>query len=773
MSSGALVLAGSNTQVGGVNVGQAGAAGTIYENHILSWAEDFTGPLNIVGPSNQKGKYFASKGYSAGTRGNNTQLGESWDVDPLYTGYLDSNRGVPVGYNNLNVANSILTLGSRLATTAEQAGLPATDPTLNGGVRPIVSSMLHTEGAISFYPGSNATVIVEAFVKYTGNGQLGWHPDFWTNSGNPMNTFGPGSFDSLNACEGNSFQGNNSDNNIVNGVTTGAVSPSSAFSNLYDGSFHLVSMVLVNGGSWGIYIDGVFFNSLAFDANHFSKPQYALFTSHVISPTPLGFVWLTENFSLGSWTSAGASMQVDYIRVWRPNTALHYTALAAVSDLQIDYNGIGTITLPSVASLWGDATVSEYVQFVPAEVNSPGCEQTPLSYNIYNQFPPGISYNSGTRVITADFSQQGGSAGVMHGVIKAWHTNGATCEPARFTVTRGPHAATAGANITTGSSASVDLYTASDVGIATPKTISVSGLPPGMSFSPSTGLATGVPTAGSTATVLTTNNLGQSVSSSFMFNAGTALNQETFAVMAQMPIQPTTTTRNAIDACITSLKSAGLWTNINAFVWFGLASSSTDSASCLVNWKGNYWRPSLNGTPTLTAYQGFLTNGTSNGIDTGFNPSLFGTQANNMAFSVWSNTTGQTATGGVGNLGPTDGFSINIRNVSDLYAYRCNDGTADTIANASGTGFYTSMRSGATTKKAYKNGTQLGTTLATAFVGVDNSTLGVGQIGSSNSQTSFSARQWGGYVIRTGSFLDADELALYNAINTLNSAVGP
>lgn len=762
--------------VGGIIVGSAGVSG-IYVGHTLSWGDEFAGALDIVGPSAPKGKYFASKGYSAGPRGNPTQLGVTYDVDPLFTGHLDSNRGVPIGYSNLQQNASVLRLGARLATTVDQAGLPATDATLNGGVRAIISSMIHTEGALAFYPPNVSSVIVEASVRYVGNGQTGWHPDFWTNSGNPMNTFGTGVFDSLNSCEGNSVQGNTSDNLITNGVTAGQVVPSTPFSTLYDGNFHLVSMVLTSASNtWFVYIDGVLWFTLAASANQASKPQYVIFTSHVIAPTPLGFLWLTENFSQGAWNSTGAGMHIDYVRVWRPTAANHYKALATVPDLLVGYNGTGSITIPSTLSLWGDATVTEYVQCVPAEVNSPGLEGNPLApAAAYSQFPPGISYNSGTRVLSADFSTLTGSAGVMHGVVKAWQINGSTCEPARFSIVRGPRLIAAGGNITVSSASSVDLYAATDVGIATPKTVTVTGLPTGMTYNAATGLATGTPTGAATPVVTTTNSFGQALVSNFTCING-SLQAETYAFMARMGnlgVLPSTTTRNALDTCIAAIKAqSGLWASIQAFVWFGLASSSGDAASCLLNIKGDFWNPLLVGTPTLTAYQGFLTNGTSNGINTTFNPFTY-TLTNNLAFSVWSNTAGQTATGGLGNLGATTGFSTNIRNASDLFAYRSNDGTADTTANASGTGFFTNMRSAAGTKKAFKSGVQLGTTLTTASIAADNSSLGVGMIGSSNAQTSFSARQWGGYVIRTGNFADADELALYNAINTLNSAVGP
>lgn len=757
--------------VGGIAVGSPGTSG-IYLDHILSWGDEFSDALNLVGPATPRGKYFASKGYSAGPRGNTTLLAASYDVDPLTTGHLDSNRGIPVGYNNITQSSSLLTLNARLATIPERAGFAKTDPTFNGGVRTLSSSIIHSEGAIGFYPAASpASVIVEANLKYVGNSQLGWHPDFWTNTANPMNTFNPvGSFDSLNACEGNSFEGNSSDNRFINGVSS-QPALSSAFTDLYDGSFHLISMVLQNG-SWFVYIDGVLKNTLAVNANNAALPQYFVISSHVIAAPPLGITWFGENFSQSAWTSTGASIIVDYVRVWRPSTAAHFIPRQTIPDLVVSYNGTGSIVLPSLSSLWGDISVTEYVQAVPAEVNEPG-----MSFNtnnagslIYNQFPSGVTYNSGTRTVNVDFSAIGGSAGILHCTAKAWKPDGSTFVPARFSIVRGPRMISTGKAITVGSPATVDLYVVSDVGVATPKTISVTGLPTGMSFNPTTGLATGTPGNNATASITTTNSFGTSITANFNFGS---FQDETYALLARGATQ-SSTTQNAIDACIISLKSAGVWANIQALVWHGLS----DSSMSLLNWKGDYWNPVLNGSPSWIQYQGFTTDGATNGINTNYNPST-ATTLNALSLSVWSNTAGQTTSGGIGNFHattPFNGFTMNLRTTTDTFAFRANDPTSDNMGSVTdGTGLFTGMRvaaSGAACKKAYRNGVSLSTT-TTASTIVDNSTLGIGSIGSSIGSTSFSNRQWAGYVIRNASFADADELAIYNALNTLHGAVGP
>lgn len=769
----AQILTSPCQAVGGQCVGAQGAAGTIYAGHILSWGESFPeSSPNVVGPQAPLAKYFPVKSYNAGPRGSFTILGPAYDTDQLNTGYNDSNRGVPVGWANMNQAPGTLTLQARNATAGEQSNMYLTSQNINTvtpGVRPQVTAAIHSDGAVGWYPSNTGSVIVEARMQYTGNGQLGWHPDFWVNSSNPVNeTANPGLFDSLNACEGNSTTCNSSINQFTNGALAIAATGSN-FTDLY-GAFHTLTFEL-NGGAGAhtkVDVDGTIKNDMAVTSNFASKPQFFLITSHIFSQQS----WLGESYNQASWNSTGANIKVQWVRVWRPvGTAKHWVPLQTIPDIKVPYNGTATYTFPSALAMCGDAGVSEYIQAIPMEPNEPGMGFN----NLYNQFPPGVSYNSGTRVLTVDFSavpySQGSlNAGVLHMVYKCWKPDGSTFQPARFTIYRGPRPVTRGGNITLNSSSSVDVYASCDVGIATPKTVSIVGAPAGMNYSSSTGLETGTPTAGSTATVTCTNNVGQSVSYPLIFGP---LQNETYALEQRMTNLPSATTEAAIDTAISSLKTDGLRSNLFSFSFMGLG----DSQASLLNWLGDYWNPSLINTPTFSAYNGFTTNGVTggsgNGIDTGFDAAQY-TAINALAFSVLSNTSGQVASGGLGylNVGGTAGFTMTPRNTSDQFAYRANDGTAATIANTSGNGFFTGMRSGATTKKAFLNGVQIGTTLNTASTTlISPAEIEIGQIGGGG--TSAAARQWEAYAIRKGSFTDVDEANLAAIVNTLAASVGP
>jgi hypothetical protein len=42
-----------------------------------------------------------------------------YDTDPAFTGFNDSNRGVPVGFDNMRVEDGVLRLQARAATANE------------------------------------------------------------------------------------------------------------------------------------------------------------------------------------------------------------------------------------------------------------------------------------------------------------------------------------------------------------------------------------------------------------------------------------------------------------------------------------------------------------------------------------------------------------------------------------------------------------------------------------------------------------------------------
>jgi hypothetical protein len=492
----ALSGTGGASLIGGVAVGAPGAAGTIYEGYTLSWGDDFES-LNILGPANPSGRWWTTRTYLAGSRGSDTLLGTMYDTDPLMTGYNDSNRGVPVGYSNMSAASSVLALQARKATAGEQVHMQST--------RNEVAAMIAGPGVVHWYPGAANTedIIYEGRIKFTaaaGN-PAGWHPTMWLQSLNPTIAINSDELD---------WEGNKSNAYFNQNIWTSGSATSNTAGSPYahDGNYHTVAFI-INTTSVKLYIDGTLYATGAWNGNTKSKPQYPLVTCHVYSGTYNG-----DTYSAAAWNADGdgATLSVDWLRVWRRTGKSHFTPRVGVSSVNVDYGSSTVITLPSAATIWGDGSVTEYLQAVYNEENEPGVDHT----TIYTQFPTGVSYNSGTRELTVNITS--GKTGRINFVLSAWKADGSTGEPLRFAVNVGPRLSVSGFNFTTGAVVSYDVYAVCDCGVLTTngtskaKTISVSGLSgSGLSYDDSTGLLTGTAVAGSYSIGVTiTNSVGQS-----------------------------------------------------------------------------------------------------------------------------------------------------------------------------------------------------------------------------------------------------------------------
>lgn len=418
--------------IGGIAPEAAGATGSIYEGYKLSWGDDFTAPLNLVGPSAHRGKYFPTRIYAISPGPGMPQRGASTGVavlaDPRYTGYLDHNSGVEVGYNNIRQESSVLTLQARLATASETAHFQEPATNLN------ISSIVSTPGAIVYYPGTSAPNIVEARVRIlpeaTDSPPRGCSISFVTYSATPV-TLG-GTSDENDILEGYSDVITSNDHTWAAGSVSGNNETEFDDGDIYDGEWHTVSCIEDKSQKL-VYIDGTLKLTAARDQNAANKPKFIALTSFAIGGTQSGITFTQSDWTaLGSGLTGGQRLETDWLRVWRPSAAAHYRPLTSIDDLSLAYAGAGSIVLPSKTSLWGDADVEEYVQIVPTEANEPG---TRVSQS-YSQFPSGVTYDSGTRTVSVDWSATLGHGGTCHGVVMAYKTNGSTCEPARFTITR-------------------------------------------------------------------------------------------------------------------------------------------------------------------------------------------------------------------------------------------------------------------------------------------------------------------------------------------------
>lgn len=573
--------------IGGVPIGAAGAAGTIYEGYTLSWGDDFNS-LDIVAPHRPRGKFVTTRTYLPGARGSDTLLSRQYDTDPFHTGHLDSNRGVPVAaYDNMRIeAGGILHLGARFASVAERASF-------QGTTRKLMASMISSALSCGFYPSTEGTgdVIFEARIRHSAGNPDTNHPTLWSQSLFPVTVANGQSSDEWDF-EGEGNVANLRRNQWFTGESGASIAPNFTM----DDQYYTWTFIL-NETQARLYKDGVLFSSLAVDANVSNKMAYMLLTSHVVSG---------DDVDIPNWEAkvGGSYMKVDYCRVWRRTGRPHFKPLVAASDVNIPFGGSTTITLPSKLAIWGDDTVTEYLQAVPVEENEPGGSHTAH----WNVFPAGVSYNAGTRVLTV--APSSALAGRLHFVLYGYLPNGSTGEPYRFCVNVGPVINAGDIEYTVGTPLSFDLYPLCDCGVlvtdgvSRTKTISVTGLPAWASYNDTTGLITGTPTDTGTSSlnITVTNSLGQTAtraislkkavppvttfSDAFTGTSGQALEDRTgWSLVSGTAASASISASNSLRANNTTTTGAAYWSpdlgSANHFAEAKFLSATTGPGLCL------------------------------------------------------------------------------------------------------------------------------------------------------------------------------------------------
>jgi hypothetical protein len=500
----------ANQTLGGWAVGQVGAQGTIYQNFTLAGGEDFDA-LDLVGPWTPKAKWFPTGAYHAATiRNNNTSLGMSYDADPLTTGHLDSNRGVPVGFNNMSIVEpSVVRLLARNATALEQAHFSPTDAALNGGVRPQITAMLHSAGAWSYF-NTTVPVLVSMRVRLSPKttNPRGSHISLWDYCATPPTATVGDERDIECTSQGMYHE-------YIPHSVAGTTLSNGSYDYL-DGQFHVFDFVFVNGSTTKLYIDGVLKSSLATDSQKAGQPNAFILSNHIIN----GFNG--DPYNATDWLTKVAYLDVDYIRfAYDTASGKHWKPLVTLPDVNVDYAGTTSIVLPDAATLFGDATATLDVQVMPYDVMEPGLTTT----TAFSRLPAGWSWNAGARTISIDYSAAGGNAGRSHVVVYGFKTDTAfVAEPIRFCVNRGPNIKLSTLEpVPDGAGGLVcDVYAAADFGYifnapgGPAKQFSFTGLPTGWSYNPATYklVSATAAVAGGTVTMTVTNGAGQSASKS-------------------------------------------------------------------------------------------------------------------------------------------------------------------------------------------------------------------------------------------------------------------
>ena len=231
--------------------------------------------------------------------------------------------------------------------------------------------------------------------------------------------------------------------------------------------------------------------------------------------------------------------------------------------------------------------------------------------------------------------------------------------------------------------------------------------------------------------------------------------------------------KNAINSFYLGLKSDGIYTKIKAMylpIW-GSASASkwnlvnpadTDAAFRLTFATGM----------TFTS-SGMTSNGTTGYANTQFNPSVSST-LNNTHYSFYSRTNNDTSAIDMGyaNISGVQ-WILSLRftgvgTISDQY-----NGTTGRVSTAQtdSRGFFIGSRTTSAIHKAYKNGSQIGTTNTGAsgsFLSLNVALLGQNRSGT---VTNYSTKQCSFASIGTG-LTDTDATNFYTRVNTLMTHFG-
>ncbi|RWL19735.1 MAG: hypothetical protein EOR57_14170 [Mesorhizobium sp.] len=252
---------------------------------------------------------------------------------------------------------------------------------------------------------------------------------------------------------------------------------------------------------------------------------------------------------------------------------------------------------------------------------------------------------------------------------------------------------------------------------------------------------------------------------------GASYTTEAEALFARFTTPPTAARKVLINSFIVSLKSAGVWTKLDA-LWIMAAA---DSQAARQNWKVDLYNLTAVSSPTFTTDRGFAGDGSASHLTTGFTPSTAGGQfaLNSSHLGVWSRTNAQTAGVAIGARTAAGSHQslIIIRSASDLEVHRLNqDANGASSASTDSSGDFIARRSGAAATALLRNGTSIstGTVASTALTtaGVVLGALNTGGVIGNFNNYQLAAASIG------ASLSDAEVTAFYNAKLAYLQAVG-
>lgn len=248
-------------------------------------------------------------------------------------------------------------------------------------------------------------------------------------------------------------------------------------------------------------------------------------------------------------------------------------------------------------------------------------------------------------------------------------------------------------------------------------------------------------------------------------------NAEASALVARFTTPPTDARKALIDNLVGSLKTAGVWSKLDALYVMAAA----DAQAARQNWIADQYNLTAVAGPTFTADQGYTGNGSSAYLTTALNLSTAAKFTQDSAcLGLYSRTSGASSSSELGArvaLG-TQMAQMLISTAVFIPRLNISAGTGNVdVAVSSAIGDFQISRTGSTTVQAYEDGAAIGPNQPATSVAPPNLELYLLATNQAGSPVAFSPRQLASAHVASG--LDSTEVAALAAARlTYLQAVG-
>lgn len=250
----------------------------------------------------------------------------------------------------------------------------------------------------------------------------------------------------------------------------------------------------------------------------------------------------------------------------------------------------------------------------------------------------------------------------------------------------------------------------------------------------------------------------------------TFTNAEAAAVVARFTTQPDTARKALIDNLVGALKTAGVWSKLDALYIL----AAHDAQAARRNWIADTYNLTVANAPTFTTDRGYTGDGASARLDSGFVPGVAAGQwaLNSASLFSYANTNVAENAGDIGSSGSTSVGVVQGRRAAGQADGDINNAQSAALRTAVATaiGLTTVSRTGASANKLYRGASVLASS-ATATVAVPtggaNSAVSIlAHTGVSFSTKRIAVGGWG------AGLSDTEVADLNTALGTYLTAVG-